>query len=385
MKKKSLMIICLVTVLVLSLVGACAKPAPPAPAPAPVPAPAPAPVPAPAPAPAPAPVPAPAPAPAEPAKVITWKAQSHHPVGNREYESTARIAERVASISDGRFVIEMFSGGAIVPATKELEGIHKGVIQAGSTFHANNVDRFPTASLFAAVCGGLTSVQAMFWFLEGGGDELAARMTESLNVVYIGTPYIDLPELWCHSTVPLESLADIKGFKMRCSGEAGEILARMGAATVFFPGGEVYEACQRGVVDAFEYGTAGLNWEMGFQEVAEYLYLSPSRAPRTGNGFWVNKDAWAELTPDLQRMVKVATLAETAGSFAERLSLEATYLQEFRDYGTKVLPLPEEIEQELLRVAADYYDEMAAKDPFYAEVIDSKRKFKEICESQGIR
>jgi len=54
-------------------------------------------------------------------------------------------------------------------------------------------------------------------------------------------------------------------------------------------------------------------------------------------------------------------------------------------YGIKVRPLPEDIEQEMLRVAEAYYDEEAAKDSLYAEIIQSQRDFAEICEFHDIR
>ena len=384
MKKQFVLALVMIIVLVSGSVLACAAPAPapapspapapaPSPAPAPAPAPAPSPAPAPAPSPAPAPAPAPAPSPAQPEMVHNWKVQSHHPSTSKEYESIARIAEKITSISGGRINIEMFGVGAIAPSTKELEGASKGVIQGASNFHNDNQYMYPAASLFAAVVGGLTSVQAMMWFAEEG-DDLVSRMTSNLNVQYIGTPYIDLPEIWAHSKEPITSLADLQKLKMRVSGEAGEIFGRIGVSTVYIPGVEIYESAQRGVIDAFEWGTAQLNWNNGIQEVADYLYLSPSRAPRTGNGFWINRDAWEALTPDLQEMIYEVTLAETF-SFANRAALEGGYLQNFIEYGTVVEFLPQDIEDELLREAVVYYDEKATEDAFYAEVLTSQRNF----------
>ena len=50
-------------------------------------------------------------------------------------------------------------------------------------------------------------------------------------------------------------------------------------------------------------------------------------------------------------------------------------LQKFKDYGTKVLRLPTEIEDAFLETAAEYYAEKAAEDPFYAEVVNSQDEF----------
>jgi len=285
----------------------------------------------------------------------------------------------------GRLVIEIFPGGALVPETQELDAIHRGVADVCNTSHGYQIALFPQAGLFHQVCGGLTPVQAQMWYIEGGGNELAAKVYEPLDVVYVGTPMCSSPEVWAHSTVPLETMDDIRGLKMRAIGETGEVMAKFGVAAVIMPGGEVYEACARGVIDAFEYGGAMIDWTMGFHEVAEYLYLSPSRAPTTAYGFWVNKDSWAELTPDLQKIVWMAVRVEAHRYYAETVVQDYEALANYIAYGTKVINLPEEIEEELLRVAKQHYDEKAAADPLYGEIKASQRAFKEVCELQSVR
>ena len=76
-------------------------------------------------------------------------------------------------------------------------------------------------------------------------------------------------------------------------GDGGEILKRMGAATVIIPGSECYEAMQRGTIDAFEYSHSGNPTGIcHFNEVAPYMYLSPARAPSDPQVFFVNKTAF---------------------------------------------------------------------------------------------
>jgi len=299
--------------------------------------------------------------------------------------SFKRMADMINAAAGGSLVVEIFPGGALVPETEELDAVHRGVADATTTSHGYQVKLFPQAGLFHQVCGGLTPVQAQMWYILGGGNELAARVYEPLDVVYVGTPMCSSPEVWAHSTVRLETMADIKGLKMRAIGETGEVMAKFGVAAVIMPGGEVYEATARGVIDAFEYAGANMDWTMGFHEVAEYLYLSPTRAPTTAYGFWVNEDSWAELTPDLQEIVSMAPRVEIQNYYAETVVLDYEALANYIDYGTKVLNLPKEIEEELLKAAKEHYDEKAAADPLYSEIVASQRTFKEICELQSVR
>jgi TRAP-type mannitol/chloroaromatic compound transport system substrate-binding protein len=172
---------------------------------------------------------------------------------------------------------------------------------------------------------------------------------------------------------------------MRCSGDGGEILASMGASTVFFPGAELYESMQRGVIDAFEYASPFLNWGMAFHEVAEYMYLSPSRAPTDVAHVWANKDAWAKLTPDLQLIVYDAVATVGWDYFCESIVRDDEALVKYLDYGTKVLPLPETVVSAYLDAAMAFYAKKSAADPFYKEILDAHWEFKALCDRAGIK
>jgi len=346
----------------------------------------PAPAPAPAPVPAPTPAPTPAPAPAQPAKVITWKYQGHPAGGDRYAVTVQRASEQITAMSGGRLVVEPYTGGSIYPKTEELYGVDAGILEMGMCCPMYNLDKFPASSLFDMMSGGLTPIQMFMWLQRGGGDELAARMWESaLNVKYIATAGHLPPELWAHSNRELKTPADIKGLKMRCAGEGGEILARMGASTVFFPADEVYESAQRGVIDAFECASPTIDWGFGFQEVAKYVYISPSRAPTDCSHVWVNRNKWNELTPDLQMIVESVVRNVGFDFYSESVVLDDEYLVKFIDYGCVVQLLPQAIEDEFLKVSYAYYDEKCAKDPFYAEIVNSMRAFQEICRKQNVR
>jgi len=297
-----------------------------------------------------------------------------------------RAAAKITTMSNGRLVVEPYSGGAIYPATEELYGVDAGILEMGLACPMYNLDKFPQSSLFDMMSGGLTPIQMFMWHIRGGGDELAARMwEEALNVKYVAVGGHLPPEIWAHSNRELKTPEDIKGLKMRCAGEGGEIIARMGAATVFFPGAELYESMQRGVIDAFEYASPSLNWGMGFQEVADYIYISPSRAPTDCGHVWVNRNAWEKIGPDLQMIVEEAVRTTGFDYYTETIVLDDEYLVKFIDYGTKVQIMPQVIVDEFLRVSQEYYDEKCAADPFYAEIVESMRAFKEICDKQDIR
>jgi len=209
-------------------------------------------------------------------------------------------------MSGGRLVIETHASGSILPRKKELEGLSKGVVDAIHQSHGWTRSLLPASGVLAATCGGLTSVQAMLWYKVDEGVELSKRNYAQMGVVYIAPLTFHPAEVWAHSTVPIDSMADLKGLKMRAGGEVGEILDRIGVASVVLSGGEIYESLSRGVIDACEYVTPSVNWAMGFHEVTDYMYLSSIRMPHDMESLMVTEEAWAGLTPDLQDIVRTA-------------------------------------------------------------------------------
>jgi len=268
---------------------------------------------------------------------------------------------------------------------KEIETVNTGGLEAASFPYEAYVYLLPAAGPFGTLAGGLTPVQKMMWFEVGGGDALVDKLIASLNIISVGNYQTGTPEVFLHTNKELKTSADMKGLKVRAAGEGGEILARMGAATVMMPGGDLYESIKRGVIDAFEYGSPNVNWGMAFQEVAKYLYMSPARAPGGSGGWVVNKAVWAQLPDDLKGIVKMSVLAEPLTYYAESVKLDQEALQKYIKYGTVVVNLPKEIEDAFLKTANAFFDERAAKDPFYAEVIKSQRDWKQLCELQNVR
>jgi len=306
------------------------------------------------------------------------------PKADPRYKVVEYLAERVETMSGGRMKWELYCGDEIVPGAETIQGVDQGVIDAGASATVFIMDLFPQAGLFFQVAGGMTPVPQALWYLEGGGIELCREMYEPINAYPVASYCLSSPEVWAHSTKPLNTPADFKGLKMRALGDPANIIANMGAAVVTMFGGELYESTQRGVIDAFEMGTFGANWDMGFQEVAKYIYQSASRGPTDLQLFHVNKKKWNELTPDLQSIIEAAVWEEAWRFHGREIQVEAGYIQKFKDYGCEVQPLPKAVEDEFLRLAKEYYDEKSAADPFFAKVVESQRAFKAITDSLGV-
>jgi len=317
---------------------------------------------------------------AQPQKPITWIMSAYTGPGTPNYKVAEYFCNAVKAASGGRLIVKLFAGGAIVPATKEFDGVLDGSLDCASTAFTYMMDKFSVGSLLEAVVGGMDSIGLMCWYLDGGAAELAEKTVANYNVKLLFPPVMYTSEVWCHSKKVINSPQDIKGLRFRTAGDGGAILSKLGASVVSIPGGEVYEAMQRGVIDAFEYGTLAVDWSLGFQEVAPYVYLSRSRAATEGGIFVINKGKWEQLTPDLQAIVEQALRASELQFYAEQQKEDYKALQNFKEYGCEVLKLPASVERAVAEAAKEFYNEKAAKDPLFAEVLQSARDYQKMYE-----
>jgi TRAP-type mannitol/chloroaromatic compound transport system substrate-binding protein len=287
------------------------------------------------------------------------------------------MSEKVTAASGGRLVMKCNPADAIVPATKEFDGVDSGAIDYAMTAYGYWTDKFPAAQLFTYQVGGLSPMEAAAWQLIGGGNELAMEMITGYNVKLL-TGVILPPEIFLWTHKELKSPADMKGLKYRSGGgdEPTIFGEYLGTAGVFMPTGEIYESMQRNVIDGFQCSSPGTDYSLGFQEVAEYCWLSPIRQPSEFHSYLFNTESWAALPDDLKVLVEEMCLATGLENYTYMMVEDVKALAKIKEYGTNVLPVPKSIEDAILAATADYYAKKKAEDPFMAKVLDSVDAFK---------
>ncbi len=325
--------------------------------------------------PAPAPAPAPAPKPAQPAKVIKWQGQPISPPGTIETENMQDIADRIKVASNGRLEIILNAHGSVVPGAKEFDGVDSGALDYGNVAPSYLVDKWPAANPLAYMVGGLTGMEYALWMWVGGGNEIVNKMIAGKNIKMLTNALVTPPEVFLQSKKELKSVADIKGLKIRTTGDDGEIFTTMGASVIFLPGGEVYQALQRGVIDATQLSTPAVDWTFALHEVCKYEYLSPVRQPTDPTWVFVHPKKWAELTDDLKKIVEEVHYSQGYRWYARLTQEDLIAIQKQKDYGVIVQPIPKDIEDEMIRLAKELYAKKSKEDALYAEVVKSQQAF----------
>lgn len=302
--------------------------------------------------------------------VTTW------PTGIVLYDQAEMIAERVESMSNGRLTIDVHPSGALVGAGDVLDAVNVGTAEMGHAMSGYWIGKHQAAPFFATIPMAFEGDQFMIWMYEGGGLELWNEFYQDvlgLNVLVMpGGANITEFKAW--SREPITSVEDFVGLKYRTIGWWADILRDMGTSVTTLPAGELYPSLERGVLDATEFASPGMDRVLGFYEIAEYVVGPGMHQPSSIEELIINKDAWEQLPPDLQRMVEVAAESVTIRSYAMdyRQSLEA--FEFFQDH-VEFTKIDEDSQREFRELAWAYLDEKAEQDPFFAKTWESAREF----------
>jgi TRAP-type mannitol/chloroaromatic compound transport system substrate-binding protein len=203
---------------------------------------------------------------------IQWRLASSFPKTlDTLYGAAEILSRRVAEGSDGNFQIRVFAAGEIVPGLQVLDAVQNGTVQCGHTAPYYYIGKDPAFAFATAVPFGLNARQQNAWMYYGGGMEAVAALFREYGCVQFpsGNTGVQMGG-WYRKEI--KSLADLKGLKMRVAGLAGQVLAKLGVVGQQLAGGEIYQALERGTIDAAEWVGPYDDEKLGFQKVAKYYY-----------------------------------------------------------------------------------------------------------------
>jgi TRAP-type mannitol/chloroaromatic compound transport system substrate-binding protein len=310
---------------------------------------------------------------------IVWKSSGHGPASDPSQIFHDEACKAITKATDGRLTVKPFVGGSVVPVYKEVDAINSNVLQMGYSCPMYNLDKWSAAGLISSRPGALAGEVLRTWFNYAGGADLMNKMMTGYNVITMPGALSPLPEeVFFHSKVKITKVSDLKGLRARCMGDGGEVMKKLGASVVIISGGDLYEAMQRGVIDAFEYSTLASNWKMHFNEVAKYVILSPVRAPSDPQAFFFNKTAWEKLPADIKVIVQEIVSSYTQKQHEYLVAESIKALGNFKKAGCEVYKLPKEVEDAVAKAADEFYTAKCKKEkPIFAEIYNSMKNFGE--------
>jgi TRAP-type C4-dicarboxylate transport system substrate-binding protein len=281
-------------------------------------------------------------------KNIMWKMQAYFASAGKDPTPMAvvRFAERVKERSGGRLAIHVYWAGELgIKPADYLKAVKNRAIQLAVTFdgyYSNEIEA--------------TSIGNLLWAGANYSDARRLAKEVLLNAYNKSLERYGASVLWMQPTTtnssfwakPVDDYFQLKGRKMRVySPECAEYFEKLGGIGVFIPWGEVYPSLEKGVVDGWFSGVTHLG-PRSLYEVTKYwtndFFMS-------GYYLWImNREAFAELPPDLQKIVKEEADGVVEEFWKDVNRLEKENWELAREKGMREIKLPPGSDQRIREI-----------------------------------
>ena len=293
------------------------------------------------------------------------------------YGGAQTIAEQVGVMSGGRFTIEPYAAGEIVPGLQVLDAVQNGAVECGHTASYYYVGKNPALAFGTAVPFGLTPQQQNTWLYEGGGNEALDRIYSDFGVRSFPAGNTG-PQMGGWFKRELDGPASLKGLKMRIPGLGGKVMAAMGVNVQVLPGGEIYLALERGAIDAAEFTGPYDDEKLGLPKAARFYYYPGWWEPGPTLTALVNQQAWAKLPKAYQEMFRSACQSANLLMLSRYDRLNAVALERLRQGNTQVEFYGDAILKEAQSATADLLADSARGDVGFNGLYSAWKDFRQV-------
>ena len=160
------------------------------------------------------------------------------------YGGADTLARRVAAITGGKFKIQVFAAGEIVPAFQAADAVQSNTVECAHTASYYFVGKNKAFAFDTTLPFGLSQRQQNAWIYFGGGLQLVREFFRDYGFISFpgGNTGVQMGGWWRKE---VKTVADLKGVKFRIAGLGGEVLARLGGVPQQIAGGDIFPALER--------------------------------------------------------------------------------------------------------------------------------------------
>jgi TRAP-type mannitol/chloroaromatic compound transport system substrate-binding protein len=291
--------------------------------------------------------------------------------------NTQRFAKMVDEMSAGRLKIQVYAAGELIPAFGVFDACSQGTLEAYNSASYYWVGKEPACNWFTTIPFGMNPKGQYDWYYYGGGLQLWEETYKAFNLVPRPSASTGV-QMGGWFRRKINTISDYKGLKFRIPALGGKVITKAGATVVLTPGGEIYTALERGVIDGSEWVGPHDDMKLGLHMTARYYYYPGWHEPGTTGEFVFNKKAYESLPVDLQRILDYAATAIQTLEFAEYDAKNIVALHKLRtEFKNKVeiLPFPAAVMKALKKFAVEANREEAEKSPMARKVAESYERF----------
>ncbi len=232
------------------------------------------------------------------AKSVNLMYSNFFPPTHIQSKLAQQWSDEVAKRTDGRVTISYFPGGTLTKAKQCYDGVVEGLSDIGMSALAYSRGRFPTMAAVDLPLGHKSGVAATK-VANAVYDKFKPEELSDVEVMFF---HAHGPGLLFTAKKPVKTLEDIKGMKLRGTGNSAQLLKALGAAPVAMSMPDTYQAIRKGVVNGGVYPMeTNKGWKMG--EVVDYCTLDYPVGYTTTFFVVMNKNKWNAISEQDQKII----------------------------------------------------------------------------------
>jgi TRAP-type mannitol/chloroaromatic compound transport system substrate-binding protein len=306
---------------------------------------------------------------------IKWRMTTSWPKSlDTLYGGAEMMCKVVAEATDGKFQIQTFAGGEIVPGLQVVDAVQNGTVECGHTASYYYFGKDPTFGMGTSIAFGPNQRLNQGWFTLGGGKEVLNEFYKKYNCTALlaGNTGCQMGG-WFRKEI--NSVDDLKGLKMRIGGFPGRVIQKLGAVPQQIAAGDIYPALEKGTIDAAEWVGPYDDEKLGFYKVAPHYYYP---------GWWeggsmlftfVNLDKWNALPKNYQAILEQAGHFANTWMIAKYDEVNPAALKRLLANGVKLHGFSPPIMEACFKAAKELHAEIAATNASFKKVYDSMTAF----------
>ncbi len=307
---------------------------------------------------------------------VRWRLASSFPKSlDTIFGSAETFSRTVKALSGGKFEVSIHAAGELMPAFGVIDAIQNGTIEMAQTAPYYFTGKDAIFAFGCAVPFGLTARQMDAWMEHGNGRKLmdafyAKYNMKSYSAGNTGTQMGG----WYRKEI--KTAADLKGLKMRLGGGLfGEAMAKLGVVAQNMPAGEVYQALEKGTLDATEFVGPYDDEKLGFNKVAPFYYYPGWWEGGAELEFFVNNKAYDALSAENKAIVDAATKVAARDMEAKYAALNPIALKRLVAAKTQLKPFSKEVMDAGFKASMEVFAEHEAKSPEFKKIHQDMRAF----------
>jgi len=214
----------------------------------------------------------------------------------------SRLAEQWCNEIETRtgknVIIDFYPGGTLTKAKQCYDGVVEGISDIGQSALAYSRGRFPVMAAVDLPMGYQNGVQAT----RVANDVFKKFKPKELRDVHVLYFHAHGPGLLFTTEKTVKTMDDLKGLKIRSTGNSAKLIQALGGTPVAQPMPASYQSLQKGVVDGSIHPMeSNKGWKLG--EVVRHCTMTVPVGYTTTFFVVINKDKWDMIPAKDQKII----------------------------------------------------------------------------------